>query len=166
MLFSLQNITAHNSSTSTTRTSSLAAPCPFCNKHLAKYICPRCSQKYCSLECYRSPEHKECGDGFQRDKAEGMKVSREEKEKMLETLREYEFVAPDGGGALEFVGETPKIEEELDLDEEEGEVEPGDENAGGDDDDVEEAGDEEEEEDEESVRRRKDLEMRMAGLDI
>src|ERR1700685_3008258 len=73
MLSSLQNITAHNTTTSTNRASTLATPCPFCNKHLAKYICPRCSQKYCSLECYRSSEHTACVEAFEQD---GMKVSR------------------------------------------------------------------------------------------
>jgi hypothetical protein len=104
-------------------------------------------------------------EAFQED---GMKVSREERERMLETLRKYEFVAPEGGGALEFVGETPKVEEGLDL-EEEGEGEREEEDVGVEEDkegDDEEEGEEEEDEDEESVRRRKDLEMRMTGLDI
>ena len=84
---------------------------------------------------------------------------------MLETLRKYEFVAPEGGGALEFVGETPKIEEILDL--EEGNVKRRDEEDGEDvEEEEDEEEDEDEDEDEESVQRRKDLEMRMAGLDI
>ena len=103
-------------------------------------------------------------EAFEQD---GMKVSREERERMLETLRKYEFVAPEGGGALEFVGETPTVEEGLDFEEEEGERDEEDvgveEDEEGDDEEEEE---DEEEEDEESVRRRKDLEMRMAGLDI
>jgi hypothetical protein len=99
-------------------------------------------------------------EAFQQD---GMKVSGEERERMLETLRKYEFVAPEGGGALEFVGETPKVEEGLDLEVEEEDDVGSEEDEEGDD---EEEGEDEEEEDEESVRRRKDLEMRMAGLDI
>ena len=97
-----------------------------------------------------------------------MKVSREERERMLETLRKHEFVAPEGGGALEFVGETPKVEEGRDLEEEGERDEEEDVGVEGDDEegDDEEEEEDEEEEDEETVQRRKDLEMRMAGLDI
>ena len=96
-----------------------------------------------------------------------MKISKEERERMLETLRKYEFTAPEDGGALEFMGETTKVDD-LDLPEgivEEHNGEEGDVDV---DVDVDEDNDEEEkeEEDEEIVQRRKDLEMRMAGLDV
>ena len=98
-----------------------------------------------------------------------MKVSKEERDRMLETLKQYDFVAPAGGGALEFVGETPHIEDV------EGEVDDvGDVGEKDEDGEGEEEGENEEdeedgedgEEDEETEQRRKDLEVRMAGLDI
>jgi len=83
---------------------------------------------------------------------------------MLETLKKYDFVAPHDGGALEFVGEAPSIDDEGEF----GDAEHVEERR--EDDENEDQGDHEEEvedeEDEEDERRRKDLEMRMAGLDI
>lgn len=75
---------------------------------------------------------------------------------MLETLKKYNFMAPEEGGALEFVGEASTIGGSLDdFDEIEDDLEG-----------LELEGDDEENEDEETMRRRKDLEMRMAGLNI
>ena len=168
MLSALQNIVDHNQKAQETRLEALAKPCPFCNKRLAKYVCPQCKQGYCSVDCFRSKEHEDCSEGFYKEQVRsevgGMKGSEEEKERMMDMLRKYDFKAPEDGGALEFVGDP-----EAGIGED---FEPGE----GDDEDgdplnraVEEGtseGEESEEEDEEAVRRRKDLEMRMTGLDI
>ena len=71
-------------------------------------------------------------------------------------MRKYEFEVPEDGGALKFVGDPNAITkgEEDDLDDVDVDVA-----------DVEEE-DEEEGEDEETVQRRKDLAMRMEGLNI
>jgi hypothetical protein len=94
-----------------------------------------------------------------------MKGAVEEREKMLETLRKYNFKVPEDGGALEFVGESLATGGDLDdfndMDDleglgQEGECEGAEEDEEEDDDD----------EDEETIHQQKDLEMRMAGLDI
>jgi hypothetical protein len=165
MLSSLQNIVDHNQKSQERRLEALAKPCHFCNQHIAKYICPRCNQGYCSVGCYRSQKHEECSEGFYKQQVKeeigGIKGTDEEREKMLETLKKYNFRAPEEGGALEFVGEASAIGGSLDdFDEIEDEVE-GLEVEGED-----EYEDDEDEEEEDTVRRRKDLEMRMAGLNI
>jgi hypothetical protein len=160
MLSALQNIVEHNENIKETRLETLAKPCPFCNKRLAKYVCPRCKRGYCSLECYRTSAHSACWEGFHREQMmeedERTKASEEEKKKMLEVLKKYEFQAPEDGGALEFVGNPEPVAtvelEEADF---------------GDSANLDEVDDsKEEDEDEETARRQKDLERRMTGLNI
>ena len=164
MLSSLQNIVDHNQKTEETRLEARTKPCSFCNQRLGKYVCPRCNREYCSLACYQSRTHRACSEGFYRQqikyKPEGMKTSEEERKKMEAILDKYDFRAPEGGGPLEFVGNPNTAAHEfLDMDN----TELAEENGGGDD---EEETDKESEEDEETVRRRKDLRMRMEGLNI
>lgn len=123
----------------------------------------------------------ECAEGFYRDEVTreggsggempGRQMVRDEdqKEKMEEVLKKYEFVAPKDGGALKFVGNPDDIDVPDTDDNWEGEGEErkdvadaqnSDEGADGDEEE------EEEEEDEESIQRRKDLASRMQGLDI
>src|SRR5579859_7109380 len=109
MLSSLQNILDHNQNSHETKTSSLANPCPFCNKNLAKYLCPRCGTPYCSLTCYRSSAHEDCSEGFYKDEVRrelgGSRADEEERRKMEEVLRKYGVQAPESGGPLEWSGE-------------------------------------------------------------
>lgn len=166
MLSSLQNIVDHNQKAQETRLETLAKPCPFCNKNLAKYVCPRCGQGYCGLECYRSREHKECSEGFYREEVQtevgGVKAIGE-KEKMEKILRRYNVVAPEEGGPLVFGEDATESGLDGDYDFLRGATEEGGEEV-----DDEEENDESEdgEEDEETLRRRKDLEMRMTGVNI
>ena len=37
--------------------------CGVCNVARAKYTCPRCSRRYCALECYKTHDAR-CVDGF------------------------------------------------------------------------------------------------------
>ncbi|XP_064478036.1 zinc finger HIT domain-containing protein 2-like [Ornithodoros turicata] len=41
--------------------------CRFCKKATAKYTCPRCNYPYCSTECYKDAEHRNCSEEFYRD---------------------------------------------------------------------------------------------------
>lgn len=41
--------------------------CKFCNEARAKYNCPRCNFAYCSTDCYRDPQHRNCSEDFYRE---------------------------------------------------------------------------------------------------
>jgi hypothetical protein len=165
MLSSLQNVVDHNRKIHESRLEAIAKPCHFCNKRLAKYVCPRCGQGYCNVECYRSQAHEQCSEGFYREQVktdvEAARASEEEKKKMKEVLKKYEFHAPEDGGGLEFWGD-PEVVIDGRFDEENDRAGEG----SGDEANQSDEDENEEEEDEETVRRRKDLEMRMADLNI
>ena len=116
------------------------------------------------MDCYRSFAHRECSDGFYqqqaKEKTEQLKIRDEEKKKMEATLEKYGFRAPENGGPLEFSGEVLSTNDGID-DTEIGRFEEA--STSDDDDEESEQG---LEEDEETVRRRKDLELRFAGLNI
>ncbi|XP_011193294.1 uncharacterized protein LOC105219066 [Zeugodacus cucurbitae] len=38
--------------------------CQFCQKVAFKYTCPKCNALYCSLSCYKTPEHLKCTEAF------------------------------------------------------------------------------------------------------
>lgn len=38
-----------------------------CDNALAKYLCPKCSIKYCSLSCYQTERHLECSEEFYKN---------------------------------------------------------------------------------------------------
>jgi hypothetical protein len=85
-----------------------------------------------------------------------------EKEKMEEILKRYNVVAPEEGGPLVF-GDEGMESLDVDYDFLEGATEEG----GVEEDDKDENEESEDgEEDEETLRRRKDLEMRMTGVNI
>ena len=162
-LASLQNVAEENRRVKEKRLENLAKPCEFCNKFLIKYTCPKCRKGYCSVECYKSMAHRECSTAFNKEQSEGqteaMKSSEKERETMNEILKRNQFVAPEGGGPLEFVGDPFRLLEEAELDFDADEDEESDE-------ETEEEAEEEPEQDEETIRRRKDLEIRMEGLNI
>ena len=41
--------------------------CNFCPSASPSYSCPRCNAAYCSLACYRRPEHEGCYEEFYRE---------------------------------------------------------------------------------------------------
>ena len=43
------------------------AKCNFCPSPSSSYSCPRCNAAYCSLACYRRPEHEGCSEEFYRE---------------------------------------------------------------------------------------------------
>lgn len=66
-----------------------------CNRQISRYHCPTCNLPYCSLGCYKSPQHEDCSEKFDRQSlldeirsAEGK--SSEEKKAMLEMLKRFE----------------------------------------------------------------------------
>ena len=173
MLSALQNIVDHNQKAKETKLEALANPCPFCNKRLAKYVCPQCKRGYCGVDCFRSPAHEECSEEFYKAQVKGemggIRGDEEEKEQMMEMLRRQGFEAPEQGGGLKIMGDPEVHVEGIDGDEMHEEDEDDDGEAGdplkegAEEDGAEEDSDEE---DEEARRRRKDLEIRMTGLNI
>ncbi|KAF7491169.1 hypothetical protein SSS_04713 [Sarcoptes scabiei] len=49
------------------RSSRLNQDCEFCHNSTASYCCPKCKKAYCSVDCYRSPEHLECSENFYKN---------------------------------------------------------------------------------------------------
>lgn len=41
--------------------------CMMCQSEPSCYTCPRCNLHYCSLACYRSPDHSVCSESFYRE---------------------------------------------------------------------------------------------------
>ncbi|GAA5961400.1 hypothetical protein JCM3765_004404 [Sporobolomyces pararoseus] len=69
--------------------------CAICNRQISRYHCPTCNLPYCSLACYKSPQHEDCSEKFDRQSlldeiksAEGK--SSEEKKAMLDMLKRFE----------------------------------------------------------------------------
>ncbi|GAA5993665.1 hypothetical protein JCM10908_000669 [Rhodotorula pacifica] len=69
--------------------------CGICHKQISQYTCPKCNLPYCSLACFRSPEHQACTETFDRttlaDDLNGDKDGSEiDKRQMLEMLKKFE----------------------------------------------------------------------------
>ncbi|GAA5927096.1 Hit1p [Sporobolomyces koalae] len=69
--------------------------CAICNRQISRYHCPTCNMPYCSLACYKSPQHGDCSERFDRESlvneiksAEGKTT--DEKKAMLEMLKRFE----------------------------------------------------------------------------
>ncbi|GBN72332.1 Zinc finger HIT domain-containing protein 2 [Araneus ventricosus] len=74
---------------------SKAAPnCAFCRIGKGIYSCPRCNQRYCSSNCYKSRDHTECSESFFKEWVEQSlqekSCDRAEKENMLRLLKKFE----------------------------------------------------------------------------
>ena len=85
---------------------------------------------------------------------------------MLETLRKYNFKAPEDGGALEFVGEASVTAGDLDDFDDMDDLESLEREVEYEDAEEDAKEDEDDDEDEEVAQWRKDLERRMVGLSI
>ncbi|CAB0007980.1 unnamed protein product [Nesidiocoris tenuis] len=65
--------------------------CQLCNSIRSKYVCPRCNISYCSVSCYKSPNHSDCSEEFYKGNvqewlaAEG--TDPEAKNEMMEILK-------------------------------------------------------------------------------
>ncbi|KAK4049595.1 hypothetical protein OIV83_004093 [Microbotryomycetes sp. JL201] len=69
--------------------------CGMCNTQVSRYTCPKCNLHYCSLQCYRSPEHAECAESFDRsslvnDIAAAPGQTQQQKQAMLDMLTRFE----------------------------------------------------------------------------
>ena len=68
--------------------------CSLCHTATARYTCPRCNVRYCTLECYRCEAHSQCSELFYRDCfVEGlrdMEADDEEKKRMMAMLQRFE----------------------------------------------------------------------------
>ncbi|GAA5895575.1 zinc finger HIT domain-containing protein [Sporobolomyces salmoneus] len=69
--------------------------CAICNRQISRYHCPTCNLPYCSLACYKSPQHEDCSEKFDRQTlldeiktAEGK--TNEEKKAMMDMLKRFE----------------------------------------------------------------------------
>ncbi|GAA5907859.1 hypothetical protein JCM8208_001964 [Rhodotorula glutinis] len=122
-----------------------APPCGICEKQISRYTCPRCNLPYCSLACFRDPQHQACVDHFQRatlaQDLEGdphhAQPSSADKNRMLDMLKKFE----DQQRELEDM----ERQDELDNDDDEADQSP------------------------EAVARRKErqeLEKRLEGVDL
>eukprot|EP01135_Chromosphaera_perkinsii_P009080 Nk52_evm11s1607 gene=Nk52_evmTU11s1607 len=65
--------------------------CVLCGIQFARYTCPRCLVRYCSLECYRgASSHEECAEAFYREdcitQLQGNRVSADRRREMQEIL--------------------------------------------------------------------------------
>ncbi|GAA5873656.1 hypothetical protein JCM16303_002548 [Sporobolomyces ruberrimus] len=88
--------------------------CAICNRQISRYHCPTCNLPYCSLACYKSPQHEDCSEKFDRQSlldeiksAEG-KTS-DEKKAMMDMLKRFE---EENAEAEEGDGEEGELERE------------------------------------------------------
>ncbi|GAA5858753.1 hypothetical protein JCM1840_006542 [Sporobolomyces johnsonii] len=76
--------------------------CGICKTQFSRYHCPACNLPYCSLACFRAPEHAGCSEAFDRQTlvdeiktAEGK--TGEEKRAMMDMLKRFEEENADEG---------------------------------------------------------------------
>ncbi|KAM0786710.1 hypothetical protein ACM66B_002152 [Microbotryomycetes sp. NB124-2] len=69
--------------------------CGICKAQVSRYTCPKCNLHYCSLQCYRSPQHGDCTESFDRsslvsdiESAPGQ--TQQQKQAMMEILNKFE----------------------------------------------------------------------------
>lgn len=87
-------------------TSSEQPICQICKKQISKYTCPSCNLHYCCLSCFRSDQHLNCSERFDKNclKEEIQSEAREgERNAMEEILKKFEE---------ESLGEELELEEE------------------------------------------------------
>lgn len=82
------------------------AVCMLCKSNPSSYTCPQCNVHYCSLACYRCPEHSVCSEKFYKEavlqdlKSMGTTES-EAKQKMQEVLLRLRQQAESTDGGME-----------------------------------------------------------------
>ncbi|KAF4683281.1 Zinc finger HIT domain-containing protein 2, variant 2 [Perkinsus olseni] len=87
-------------------TSSSSSSCVICGNDEAKYRCPRCHERYCSLSCYKEHSEGRCSQGFYKDQVasytEVSKPTEEERKNVEMMIYEHnQDDAPDDGGMEE-----------------------------------------------------------------
>ncbi|EDQ86578.1 uncharacterized protein MONBRDRAFT_28183 [Monosiga brevicollis MX1] len=85
--------------------------CGLCLTRPAQYTCPRCSARYCGLECYRSPAHEHCAEGFYEQEVRRalteQRVDQAERRRMLDILQRLRDTDPEN--ALLGPGGLPDV---------------------------------------------------------
>eukprot|EP01105_Mastigella_eilhardi_P000638 TRINITY_DN10753_c0_g1_i1.p1 TRINITY_DN10753_c0_g1~~TRINITY_DN10753_c0_g1_i1.p1 ORF type:complete len:368 (+),score=114.42 TRINITY_DN10753_c0_g1_i1:2-1105(+) len=80
------------------------AVCAVCARQYAKYLCPRCGVKYCSLPCFKT-HNGACTEGFYKqhvvDSLKGQRASLEDRKKVLEMLARERECAEEEEESLE-----------------------------------------------------------------
>lgn len=90
------------------------AVCQFCQEVAFKYTCPKCNALYCSISCYKTPEHLKCTEAFYKSwiEEESSSNDRNDLKKIYAILKNIH--ATNAGINRGFDGE--KTENELDED--------------------------------------------------
>ena len=75
--------------------------CQLCLEKAAKYTCPRCNVRYCSLECYKCQKHLSCSEQFYKkcviEALQDERIDSKGRQEMVEILqRQQEFENEDG----------------------------------------------------------------------
>ncbi|KAG7528527.1 hypothetical protein FFLO_06083 [Filobasidium floriforme] len=84
--------------------------CGICREKKSKYVCPRCNIFYCSLDCFRSPQHVQCSEPFyaasiRESIAQNPSSTDEEKKGMFTILERFERGADgDSDQGLDEIG--------------------------------------------------------------
>ncbi|KAF4684272.1 hypothetical protein FOZ60_008084 [Perkinsus olseni] len=83
-----------------------SSSCVICGNDEAKYRCPRCHERYCSLSCYKEHSEGRCSQGFYKDQVasytEVSKPTEEERKNVEMMIYEHnQDDAPDDGGMEE-----------------------------------------------------------------
>ncbi|XP_075902264.1 zinc finger HIT domain-containing protein 2 [Nelusetta ayraudi] len=83
-----------------------SAVCMLCKSKPSCYTCPQCNVQYCSLACYRCPEHSVCSEKFYKEAVlEDLKsmgtTENEAKQKMQEVLLRLRQQAESTDGGME-----------------------------------------------------------------
>ncbi|XP_067852052.1 zinc finger HIT domain-containing protein 2 [Heptranchias perlo] len=75
----------------------------------ARYTCPRCNVRFCSVTCYRESRHRACAEGFYRDwvlgELRGPRGGAEERRGLRESLRRLR----DGEAPAPAPGSGPRL---------------------------------------------------------
>lgn len=102
--------------------------CMLCKSKPSSYTCPQCNLHYCSLACYRSPEHSVCSEKFYKEavlqdlKSMGTTES-EGRKKMQEVLLRLRKKAENTDGGMESLLKDAGI---ISSETEEGDMEAAD----------------------------------------
>ncbi|XP_014672413.1 PREDICTED: zinc finger HIT domain-containing protein 2-like [Priapulus caudatus] len=104
-----ENVSASTSQSTT-------GSCNMCLNAEAKYTCPRCCVRYCSITCYKDKKHESCSEQFYKDccmqELNQFKVSPDNKSKMVDILKRLHEEEKEAGD-FESANEQPDIEDRL-----------------------------------------------------
>ena len=65
--------------------------CDLCKEKKSKYTCPRCSLRYCGVDCFKGPKHRQCSEGFYKENVmrelKNMKSTDKNKKRTMEIVK-------------------------------------------------------------------------------